>query len=136
MAANGVPDLEADPAAQPVGAGSGLRWFFVLLAVMAILRVETGLVSIPVDALPAVNTLLIILFVSVPILAVFCGADAKWRPSRAGVCIAMGVAAQVAFTLLANVTFGLISLIANAVSQAGLLTWCLGLGALLGSSLK
>lgn len=136
MANPDASDSGAKADAKPVGTGVGLRWFFLLLAVMAAVRIETGLVSIPVGALPAVNTLLIVLFVSVPILAVFCGADAKWSPARAGAFIAAGVAAQIAFTFLAKATLGPISLTANAVAQAGLLTWCLGLGALLGSGLR
>lgn len=114
----------------------GLRRFFLILSLMAVLRVATGLIGVPQEWLLPLSLLLTGIFVAAPILALFFGADANWTPARAGAGIGLGVAAQIVFTLLATTTRGPASLIFNAIAQAALVTWCLGLGALLGSALR
>lgn len=114
----------------------GLPTFFVVIGLLNALRVALGFISLPLSALDTVNTLLAVLFVAVPVLACFFGANSRWRPSLAGLVLGCGVLAQVLFTFLTYKTQGALSGVMNALAQMGLATWCVGLGGLLGSGLR
>jgi hypothetical protein len=96
-------------------------------------------VTVPEGALPIANALVAILFLGAPILALFFAARGRWSPKLAGLFVALGVALQVGFALLAVVVLGpmtLLGQIALAISQIGLPIWCVGLGALLATLVK
>lgn len=114
----------------------GIATFFTVVGVLALIRIAVGFVSLPIQAVAPVNTLLAVLFVAVPVFACFFGANFRWRPLLAAVFLVAGVLAQVAFTFASMRTHGAVSGVLNAVAQMGLTTWCVGLGALLGSALR
>ncbi len=140
-----VDDMEASPpTAEPEAAGSrpdptlpgGYGTFFAALALLAAVRIAIGFVSLPLAAIGPTNLLLAALFVAVPVLAEFFGANSWWNWKIALLFIVAGVACQVGFGLFATTSSGAMSGVANAVAQMGLDTWCVGLGALLGASLR
>lgn len=114
----------------------GWKTFFAIVGVLALLRVVVGMISLPRTALPAVNTLLAILFVAVPVFACFFSSNYRWKPMRAVWFLLAGVAVHALFAVGAFYTKGIPSGVLNAISQVGMATWCVGLGSLLGSALR
>jgi len=114
----------------------GFQTFFLVIGGLAALRVALGFVSLPESTLLIVNLLLAVIFVAVPVLAEFFGANSPWTWKSAMSFLVGGVLAQVAFAILANMMGGSVSGVFNALAQMGLTTWCVGLGALLGIYLK
>lgn len=108
-----------------VGAVLGLGVFRFLLGLV---RVNEALV------LP-LNTLLAVLFLGIPILALFFGANHKWSPKLALAFVVGGVLLQligVGFRDLHGLGGGFL----NSLGQAGLQFWTVGLGALLATLVK
>ncbi len=114
----------------------GFQTYFLFIGALAALRVLLGFVSLPESALFAVNLLLAVLFVAAPILAEFFGANSRWSLKWALVFLITGIVVQVAFAYIAVNSIGILSGVSNAIAQAGLTTWCVGLGALLGMYLR
>ena len=138
-------DTEALPATAETAANAarpdptlpgGYGTFFAALAVLAAIRIAIGFISLPVAVIGPTNLLLAALFVAVPVLAEFFGANSRWNWKIALLFILVGVAGHVGFGLLATTSSGAASGVANAIAQVGLDTWCVGLGALLGTSLR
>src|SRR4051812_1716588 len=114
----------------------GFSTFFVILGVMALVRIGLGFISLPDAALLGVNLLLAVVFVATVILAEFLGANSKWNAKSATAFLIGGVVAQVIFVFLASRASGIFYGLSNAAGQIGLSTWCVGLGALLGINLR
>lgn len=119
--------------------GSRLALFFSVLAMLAVLRVVLGLIPVPLAFVPAASLLVTMFFVFVPIVALFRVAGHAWTPRLAAGLLAGGVATHVllgyaAQGLLRNE--GLAAVFLTAFAQAGLLTWCLGLGGLLATLIR
>lgn len=109
----------------------GLAWFFLAATVLFVLRVIVGVALVP----PAWEILLTgvssLLFVSLPVFALFKGASAGWTWKSSGLFVFAGVAVHVAgFLAQRNLGgIGLPGVFANAFAQTGLIVWCMGLGA-------
>lgn len=139
-----MTDVETVPIQDASGLGArrdptlpGGYWtFFAAVAILAAIRVAIGFISLPFSAIGPVNLLLAAIFVAVPVLAEFFGANARWSWKVALLFILFGVLVQVGFAILATGSGGAASGVFNAVAQIGLDTWGLGLGALLGTSLR
>lgn len=119
--------------------GRRLTLFFSVLAMLAVLRVVLGLIPVPLAFVPIASLAVTMFFVFVPIVALFRVAGHAWTPRLAAGLLAGGVAAHVllgyaAQGLLRNE--GLLAVFLTAFSQAGLLTWCLGLGGLLATMIR
>ena len=95
------------------------------------------LVTLPRSVLHGADILTSILFVALPIVALYAGANFKWNlPTAAGTTI-LGFALQ--FFLAKAAEGAKNPFLGNSLftfSQAGLLIWCLGLGALVASMIK
>jgi hypothetical protein len=114
----------------------GYSIFFLVVGVLAAIRISLGFVSLPESFLVPVNLILAVAFVAAPILAEFFCANSPWSAKSAIAFLVGGVATHAAFGYLTANTSGILSGFTNAIGQVGLATWCVGLGALLGINLK
>ncbi|RYG44150.1 hypothetical protein EON79_15490, partial [bacterium] len=111
--------------------------FGYAMAFLAALRMVIGLVPIPLDMLKAASIVISVIFVIVPIGAIFMAAAYRWERQSAFVAVGVGVASQFLLGFAAQKAADPLSggfLMAG--SQIGLVAWCLGIGALLVSALK
>jgi hypothetical protein len=116
----------------------GIPLFLYSLGSLALLRVILGYVSMPLAWLPPVNLVLAVLFLAVPILAMFFGANAHWTGLKAGAFVAGGLIVQFGIILVGN-SVPMPAPVAGvliAIAQAALACWCVGLGALLATLVK
>jgi hypothetical protein len=116
-----------------------MRVFFYVIGALALLRILIGFVTLPLAVLPVVNGLLVMVYLAAPILAIFFAADHPWRPSHAVAFLVGGLAVwggMIALDVLVLGRQGPISGVARAVQDAGLATWCVGLGALLATLVR
>lgn len=123
----------------PESRRSGLPQFFAALGVLVLLNVGLGYLPLPGDAVVFVEVLVGIVFIALPILGLFRAADHPWTPRLAGTFIVLGLALHLGLGALARggaLGVGLAPAIALALSQAGLVLWSAGLGALLATILK
>ncbi|RYG38790.1 hypothetical protein EON81_02635 [bacterium] len=111
--------------------------FGYAMALLGALRMMVGLVSIPRASLEAASIVISVIFVIVPIAAIFMAAAYRWERQSAMVAIGVGVACQFLLGLaVKNAPDPLSAGFLMAGSQIGLISWCLGVGALLVSALK
>ena len=116
----------------------GVLLFFATLLGLAVLRVFLGLLSVPVAFIEPASLLITALYVALPIFAFFKAAETPWSPGKAWIFIGAGLIVH--FTLLSliksEVVTGLLAAVCASIVQIGILTWCVGLGALLSTMLK
>jgi hypothetical protein len=111
----------------------GLGAFFVVLLSLALANVALALIPFPKSAISIVGTIVGIVFLSLPIYGLFRGGDHPWTPKLAGGFIAGGVVLQfgLGYAIQSGLLTGVVASIAGAISQIGLMLWCIGLGAIL-----
>lgn len=137
------PDLtldesEPEPRPDPTLPG-GLAIFFVTLAVLAVLRILLGYITFPESILLGVNVLVTAVFIGAPIVALFYAANSNWKKTTAVWFIVGGLIAHLGLYFLDKQLTGAkgpLSGVLGAISQAGLSTWCIGLGALLTTMIR
>jgi hypothetical protein len=96
-----------------------------------------GYVAVPVPMLDATNTVVTILFMVLPIVALFFGAGHEWDIKFAIAVVIVGVLFHVGGTELVKMAEGPVAKgVLRAAAQAGLVTWCMGAGAALATLLK
>ena len=96
-----------------------------------------GYLALPVSLLPVASAVATVLFMSLPILALFVGAGHRWDLRQSIVLIVLGVLTQVGCHELVRMAQGPVAKgIFDAAGQSGLVAWCLGLGAALACLLK
>ncbi len=94
-------------------------------------------IPLPVSMLITANIVVSVAFVGLPIISLYFAGRHRWTPKLAAVFLVGGVVAQVGFALAANsVKSPLLGGLLMAVSQAALVCWSTGLGALLASLLR
>ena len=111
-----------------------LRVFFGTVALLAALQIALPFVRLPFRALPWVDLTLEMLYLAAPVYAIYRAADAPWTRTVATSFLIGGVATQAVGVILAVGEFkshGPVAGVCMAVSQIGLQTWCVGLGAFL-----
>lgn len=117
---------------------SGLRWFLTAALSLTVLRIALGLLSVPIPLIAPLSVLVTAIFVIVTFFAVYAGAADVAQPRLGALLLITG--ALVHAGGIVAVQYGLVSgIVASAVAslaQAGLMTWCLGLGILLARLLK
>lgn len=111
-----------------------LAWFFAILAVLALLQVVIGQVSIPEGVLLIANILVSVIFVATPILAIYVAAGYNWSWKLALAFLVGGAAAHYGSYHMGAT--GVADVLAGLVKQTGLICWCLGLGALLSTLIR
>ncbi len=117
----------------------GLGVFFAALGALALLRIALSYVRVAPSIATAASVAVTIVFLVVPVLALYKAASARWTAGLAAIFLLSGLVLQ--FGLLALVkgplaNTGLLQNVALAFSQTGLVIWCVGLGALLTTMLK
>lgn len=132
-----------NPPAPPMASASkmlprqGPVLFSVCLALNFLLRIAIGFLEFPLPWLSAANVVVSILFVGLPIFALYFGADHPWDWRRALALTLFGIVIQVSgISMQATAGIPLVQGACMAASQAGLIMWCLGIGAFLASILK
>ena len=123
-----------DASELPIRAAFGR--FLAAVALLVVLRVGAGLLSLPRATVPFADAILAVLFVAVPVLAIAQAARAPWRPLHAVGLIVGGVAVQGLAILLASRVGGFASLVFAALNGGALQVWCVGLGALLATLIR
>ena len=107
------------------------------LTILAALRVAIGFLTLPQNAVPAASAVATVLFMTLPILALFAGAGYRWEIRQAIAIVVLGVVVQVGCHELVGLTRNPAAKgIFDAVGQSGLIVWCLGIGAALACLLK
>ena len=111
--------------------------FALWLLVLCGLRLLIGLVEVPVAMIPLSSLAVSVLFVAAPVIALFRGAAFPWTWKSSLVAVLVGVGLQLGtFVLMRQVRVPMVAGIVDSLGQAGLITWCLGVGGLLSASLR
>ncbi len=103
------------------------------------MRLALGLVALPGPLAVALSILLTVLFVALPIFALFRAAAEEWTPAKgftllgAGAALHAGCALAVARVLPET---GVATVVTQSLGQVGLAMWTLGLGALLAQLIR
>ncbi|HMS53946.1 MAG TPA: hypothetical protein PKA27_00970, partial [Fimbriimonadaceae bacterium] len=103
---------------------------------MTVLRVVMGFAQVPIGLVPYLNVLATLVFLGLPIIGIFRAAKHPWDQRLAWLFVVLGLAAHFGFLFIAKSVSGIGGASASAISQAGLMTWCTGLGAALACMLK
>ncbi len=106
--------------------------FLGALATLILLRLAIGQIALPLGVLTGANIAFTAIFLAIPVYAVFQASKHAWNATLATACIVGGVVLQVGGTILAQQVLrgqGMGAAILISFSQAGLILWCLGLGA-------
>lgn len=90
----------------------------------------------PVKASFYASILMTIVFVGLPIYALFRATEGYWTVRRAGVWLGIGALLHVVAVLATSPGGGVGNVFLAAVQQTGILFWTLGLGAALGTMIK
>ena len=114
----------------------GLAWFFGTLALLAALRVSMAFLLVPEAARLPISLAITILFVALPVFALFRASSHSWNWRLAVSFIAAGLLLHFALPLASPGGKGIVPILLDAVSQQGLPTWTVGIGALLALLLK
>lgn len=125
------------PETKSVAWFSGPRALFVVLAVLALARVILSFVQVPPEVAAPLGLVVSATFFALPILGLFFASRGQWSPKQSLLFVGAGVLVHVLFTVAFQQMRG--TALADpmrALAQAGLITWCAGLGALLASVLK
>jgi hypothetical protein len=134
-----LPELQASQpeTAKQEDSARPLTVFFLVLAAMAVIRLLTVLVGVPLGFLAPAKILVTAFFVIAPVLALFNAAKHRWTPLTSLGFIGGGVVAWLGGWALGHrVLTGLPAAVAVEISQAGLMVWSIGLGALLATKVK
>ncbi len=113
----------------------GLYTFLIVGAGLALLRMGLYFLDFPNPAMAQVVSLLVsAVFLAVPIFALYRAASDQWSAGKAACLLVIGVIVHIGCVLLARAAFGgrgFGDVALGALAQFGLMTWCVGLGALL-----
>lgn len=116
---------------------AGIRDFLLILFGMVVLRLLIGWVSVPAALIIPSSLIISVIFVSAPIFALFRAASEVWTAKRAFTFLALGVLVYAGGMIgAAGSTRPILIGLATALSQQGLVTWCLAIGALISLLLK
>lgn len=122
-----------------LGAKNNLLAFFGAITLLAAIRVALGFAVFPVGLLGALNVGLEVLYLGLPVIAIYRASDAPWSPRWALAFLVGGIMVQagsIAFDHFVLRQHGFASGLISALSQIGLQTWCVGLGALLATLIR
>lgn len=124
------------PVASP-GFNRSIGVFLLVLLGIACLRVAMGYVLVPFSMLKTASVVVSILFVAAPILGLYAAARYKWTTPKAFLTLAIGVVVWFGcMKLIGRATPALVASVLTAISQSGLIVWCLAIGTLLALLLK
>ena len=108
-----------------------------MLLALAIVRIGIGYVAVPTALVTAASALVTIVFMAVPILALFLGAAHRWDLVQAVSFVVLGAVLQMGLSTLAGMAASPVAGgVLFALGQLGLVVWCMGVGAGLACLLK
>lgn len=119
-------------------AGPVLAYLGALLG-LAALKVVLGFVSVPEGLVVPMTLAVTVLFVTVPVFALFRAAAVPWTWKMGLALVLIGVAMHVGLQLLGAFVLrgqGFGGAVTLALRDVGFFTWCTGLGAMLASMLR
>ncbi len=116
-----------------------MRFFLATVGGLLIVRLILPFMRAPLGLIPALELVLTILFLALPIYALYQAASVTWTARLAGTFVGVGVVLHILGQALPGLIFkapgfGVVLLI--ALSQTGIMLWTLGLGALLALLIK
>lgn len=115
----------------------GWKVMAALLSIFVLLRLAVEGLRFPVAWLGLINILVSLLFLVLPVMALYCGASERWNWKSALAMLVTGVAVQFSGAVVASlITIKLYAGLVFTFSQIGLVLWCLGLGALIATIIK
>lgn len=115
---------------------SGYADFALILGGLALVRLVLPFIPVPLAIKPYADTLLTVIFLSLPLVAIYRAMSEKPDAKRAAVLFLSGAAIHGALVLLDLYVFngkGAVSGLLSALKPIGLQIWCVGLGALVAS---
>lgn len=116
---------------------AGVGVFFAILAGLTIVRLLIAFIPAPLHLVFALSIAVTVLFVAAPIFGLFRAANGPWTPKTAVAFLIGGVALHAGMLMIgAAAGRNVAGLVCLSVAQVGLITWCVGLGGLLGTMLK
>jgi hypothetical protein len=134
-----LPELELPRReVSPEPRTSGLKLFAILILSLAALSVLLAFLPIPQAVVPFAHLVVSVIYVAVPVYAIYNAGNYDWKPALAIAFIIFGVSIHLGLTFLADEFGGkgVFAAVFMALAQSGLLLWCVGLGALLATLLK
>jgi hypothetical protein len=117
----------------------GLWIFFGVLGSLVALNLILSLIQVPLGLIVPMSILITVVVVAAPMLALYKAASVHWSRGLAGIVFVVGVATQIALAYGAHQLTGapgIFRAVLLYISQAGLLSWCLGLGAFVATLIK
>lgn len=117
---------------------SGIAVFGILTSVLFVLRLILGVVTVPPQAAVALSLVATVLFLALPIVALFRASEFAWSGRSAGLTLLAGAVIHVFGAVLANSMpqVGFATVFVQSVVQVGIAIWTLGLGALVALMIK
>ncbi len=108
-----------------------------MLVLLAALRIAVGYVAVPLAFEAPASAAVTVLFMVLPIAALFLGAGHRWDLRQAIPIVVLGVIVHAGSSELIRMATGPAAAgIFRATGQAGLVVWCMGVGAALACLLK
>lgn len=121
-------------------AGAGPLWGFLgALILLALIKTGLGFVAIPFSLLTITEGLVTVLFIGIPVYALYRAASYRWTWKLAVSLILGGLLVHVGLQLLGGTVLrghGVGGALLLSLRDVGFFTWCVGLGALLTTMLK
>lgn len=118
---------------------SGLAVFGLLTAILFVLRMIMGMATVPPQAAGVLSFLATIVFLALPIVALFRASEFNWTGRTAGLTLLAGAVLHVLGALALGSALpqsGFIVVLVQSLVQVGIALWTLGLGALVALSIK
>lgn len=119
---------------QPLGAAADrkplLDALFLLIG-LTVLRLMVQFVPVPLSMVQTVSLIISMVFVGLPIAALFRAAAFKWSIRAAALALLLGLVLQFGLAFVAPMFVSGVAAVLHGFSQGGLVVWTLGLGVLL-----
>lgn len=120
-------------------ATNGLKAFSLLTGLLFLFRLVLGFVTVPPQVAPALSFAFTIVFLGLPILALFRASESVWTTKTAGLILLAGALVHVAGALCLSHLLppaGPSTVVVQSLVQVGISLWTLGLGALVALMIK
>lgn len=117
----------------------GRKGFLLVAACLVVLRVFFGLLSVPESVAPVLSVLSTVLFLGLPIFGIFLAARSRWDAKTALTFLSIGAVVHLSGALYLSTVLregGFGPLLVDCAVQAAIGFWTLGLGALIGTSIR
>lgn len=117
----------------------GTTFFLITLVALFGARLFIDMVRLPASTADALQVVTTLVFVAIPLFALYRASADEWPVSKAATFFGVGVGLHILGKVIAHFAFkdlGFGSVLFEAIAQTGLMIWCAGLGALIASLLK